>query len=740
MPSGLDTAAGSRGDAAPSAPPREAAPNAWTAFWQSALRFDAAKINPQLAVRNTLGVVVPLAAGVAFQSLPAGLVAATGALNVCFSDSQEPYRLRARRMLSASLLVAGAVFAGGLSGANPWIAAAVAGGWAFAAGMLVSLSTAAADLGSVSLVTLVVFMAVGVPPHQAAAAGALALGGGVLQTVLALAFWPVRPYAPERKALGELYEELARMAAAPAAAAAGPPATAEITHAHSALAALNYDHSIEGERYRLLLSQAERIRIRLLLLARLRTRMERESPQAAGPAILARYFAACSGTLACVGGALLSSDPAGGIPDSLGTAGALAEELRATPPPPAPALEAMYADAQLQMDALSGQLRAAVDLAAYATPAGLAAFERREAARRPRLRLRGTAATLRSNLTLESAACRHAIRLAVCVASGTALARGLHLGRAYWLPMTIAIVLKPEFTATFSRGVLRLAGTAVGLVLATAVFHLAIPAAGAEVALIGAILFILRAVGGANYGIFAILVTALVVVLVALTGVAPKDVIAARALNTALGGAIALGAYWLWPTWERTQAPEAMARMLDAFRAYFRALRGAYENPGSAGELALERTRAAGRLARTNLEASVERLWAEPGASDAKVSAFAGMLASSHRLAYAVMALEAGLAGSHPVPPRPAFRRFADDVELTLYHAAAALRGSTTMTAASLPDLRADHRALVHSGDSLTERYALVNVETDRITNSLNTLVEQILRWRSAGSPGAGTT
>jgi hypothetical protein len=36
---------------------------------------------------------------------------------------------------------------------------------------------------------------------------------------------------------------------------------------------------------------------------------------------------------------------------------------------------------------------------------------------------------------------------------------------------------------------------------------------------------------------------------------------------------------------------------------------------------------------------------------------------------------------------------------------------------------------LIGSGDSLTERYALVNVETDRITNSLNTLSGEILRW-----------
>ena len=104
------------------------------------------------------------------------------------------------------------------------------------------------------------------------------------------------------------------------------------------------------------------------------------------------------------------------------------------------------------------------------------------------------------------------------------------------------------------------------------------------------------------------------------------------------------------------------------------------------------------------------------------------MLASSRRLTHAMMALEAGLARSRPAPARPAFRRLADHIELTLYYLAAALRGST-LTRNDLPDLREDHHALVASGDSAGERYALVNVETDRITNSLNTLSEEVLRW-----------
>jgi hypothetical protein len=61
---------------------------------------------------------------------------------------------------------------------------------------------------------------------------------------------------------------------------------------------------------------------------------------------------------------------------------------------------------------------------------------------------------------------------------------------------------------------------------------------------------------------------------------------------------------------------------------------------------------------------------------------------------------------------------------------AAALRGSP-LEKEHLPDLREYHTALVKSGEAHIERYALVNVETDRITNSLNTLSEQVLRWTS---------
>jgi len=205
----------------------------------------------------------------------------------------------------------------------------------------------------------------------------------------------------------------------------------------------------------------------------------------------------------------------------------------------------------------------------------------------------------------------------------------------------------------------------------------------------------------------------------------------ARAWNSVVGGAISLLAYWLWPTWERARAPEAIARMLDSYREYFRAVRLSYEQQLTTPGSAIDRVRIASRLARSNAEASVDRMTAEPGTTSEGMSAARGVLANSHRLVHALMSLEAGLAASSPVPAREAFRVFASDIEKTLYYLAAALRGSP-LRSEDLPDLREDHHALVNSGDSLMERYALINVETDRMTNSLDTLSEQVLRWIAA--------
>jgi uncharacterized membrane protein YccC len=703
----------------------------WQSFWRLVVRFDASKITPGIALRNTVGIAVPLIVGVAIGS-PLGAVAvATGALNVAYSDGSDAYRQRATRMLASCILTSAAVFLGGLAGKHHVAVAIAAAVAAFAAGLVVALGPAASDLGVITLVTFIVYSLQSLSVRQACYASALAFSGGLLQTVLALIFWPVCRYEPEKRLLAQFYSQLSALARTRTGSAEAPPGSASSTQARLGLSAIERDRTLEGNRYHSLLNQAERIRLCLHILSRLRRRIERDIGGASFALLLNDLLVSSAAVLSSISNILAGNDSAELARDQASQVGSVAEVLREQELKGlAPFLNALVRDAQFQADALIGQLRAAVDLADHAMPKGNLLFERKEAAKPLNLRVANRLAVLRANLTLRSTAFRHAIRLAVCVALGEMAGHALGWRRSYWLPMTVAIVLKPDFTATFSRGVLRLTGTFGGLLLATVLVHLIDPGLFGDVILIALFMYALRSVGPANYGIFVVSITGMIVLLMAMTGIPPTQVVAARALNTTVGGVLALAVYWAWPTWERTQVGELFAQMLDTYRLYYREIAQAYKGESDASPPALDRPRLDARLARSNVEASVDRLSAEPGVNAAQLALLTAMLASSHRLIHAFMALEAGLHASHPAPPREASRTFAADVELTLYFMAAALRGSTSVKG-KLPDLREDHRKLVHSGDPMTERYALVNVEADRVTNSLNTLAEQVFRFKS---------
>jgi uncharacterized membrane protein YccC len=178
------------------------------AFWRILTVFDSQMMAPQKALRNALGVALPLIVGFSLGMPRGGLVVASGALNVAYSDGSDPYEARAKRMLSSSFWCAMAILLGGLSQRHVGVAVVIAALWAFVAGLMVSLSPAAGDVGAISLVSLLIYAAQPLTPKQAVLSGLLALAGGLLQTGLSIALWPVQRYEPERRVLAALYKEL----------------------------------------------------------------------------------------------------------------------------------------------------------------------------------------------------------------------------------------------------------------------------------------------------------------------------------------------------------------------------------------------------------------------------------------------------------------------------------------------------------------------------------------------------
>lgn len=144
------------------------------------------------------------------------------------------------------------------------------------------------------------------------------------------------------------------------------------------------------------------------------------------------------------------------------------------------------------------------------------------------------------NISLSTAGGRHAIRMLLALGIGAWLHYSVALTHGYWVPMTAAILLKPDFHETLSRGMARFGGTLIGAATATLVAAYLHPgpltlSACLLVAIWGC--FSLQRV---NYAMYAVCITAYVVFTLALDNQPGPRVALQRVEATLLGAAVAL--------------------------------------------------------------------------------------------------------------------------------------------------------------------------------------------------------
>lgn len=142
-------------------------------------------------------------------------------------------------------------------------------------------------------------------------------------------------------------------------------------------------------------------------------------------------------------------------------------------------------------------------------------------------------------------------RCAFTLMLATGVYRWKDLPNGYWVPMTALIVLKADFQQTFMRGTARFTGTVAGAVLATLIAAGLRPGPWTLVVLVVLFAWASYALLNVNYAAYAVFITGYVVFLLSFAGLPQLEVVEHRALNTALGGALALVAYL--PFWGRRE-------------------------------------------------------------------------------------------------------------------------------------------------------------------------------------------
>ena len=672
-----------------------------------ALAFDRGGLAPGPAVRSALGLIVPLVVGAGTGHPADGAMAAAGALPVGVAAMTGTLGAGPAGLLVATTIgMSLSTFVGSLCAGHEAAVAAALAVWGFAAGLFVVLGKAATITGVQAVVGLIVFGRYpGGIGTSALHAGAV-LAGGLQQAAYAVLLRPIRPLGRERAALADAYRRLAELAAG---GSYGGPSGEAIATASALIAR----RSRELPTLRDLADEAARVRLELQALSSV--------PEVAGVAEVSSAAADWLQELA----RSLSAGAAPG-PEQPALADAVAA-LRAEPGRPGRA-GSRQRFATARAAALLGQLRAADRLVAALTGerrvqlprvAGVrSALQLRTVLRRDLARLRDAATDV------DGPTFRHAVRLAVLLPLADVVSTQLPWQRGYWVPLTTVVVLKPDYAATTQRGLARIVGTGLGVVLAGLLVAAARPTGAALVVVVGLLAWASYAVFAASYALFSFVMTALVVLLISTGDSRPLSAVADRGLDTLLGGAIALLGYLAWPTREAPTLRATAAGLLRALAAYADVVLESY----AAGGLDQTRTRMAerardARRARADAQASLDRAVAEPTRLRPNTELALSVLAAARRIVVVLHALRTTLQDTSEHVSLPEIEPVRRAVVTALTDLA---RAADDRMPVQLPDLREEqHRLeeLADAGSGLqARRLGLVAAHLDPLVDAVDTV------------------
>lgn len=580
-------------------------------------------------VRAAVGIVTPILVALLSGNLALGMIPAMGALATTMADQSGPYRTRLLRALRIAPTAAAGFAVGSVVNGHGWLAVVVL----VLLALVSALISAFGNVGSVAGLQLLLFASLG---SGLAMTGprwlgpVLFLAGATWAVLLTLTGWLFTPHAPERRAVAAAYRALADMQAA--------TGTGDYEARRQDLtAALNsaYDTVLRGRA----------------------TDAGPDSDRARLVALLNLTNAATEATLT------VASEGRRPRPEVVEAIRRTADAImdRADPPrmpPPiqrSPGSRAMAAAMAAIADVLSGR-----DI--EAEERGLTTTSWRE-------RMARALEDVRGGWLFR----QHAVRLMACMLVAGVITDVVALERSYWIQLTIAIVLKPDFGSVFARAVQRAGGTVIG-VFAGGALVTVVPY-GPWILLPLALFAALMPLGQQyNYGLFAAFNAPLVVLLVDLLTRGGWDLVWARMLDTVIGCAIVLiVGYAPWPSSWHARVGVRFADAVDTTRDY---LEHALDSGPDSG-----RRRATYR-ALSDLRLVFQRSLSEPHAIARRVTYWWPAVVDLERLADQVTATAIGIRHGRPRPDPADVRLLAD----ALSEIADAVRSGDDPRALPLPD------------------------------------------------------
>jgi len=685
--------------------------------FRSALRPDWTLLRPVVGAITALPVVVVFGLGLVLGSPRAAISMALGANLIAIVSLVGAPRLPLRIALIDAGAMGLSVFTGSVTGPYPWLHGAVLIPLCFATGMLVVFGQTQATVGTQAIIAYLVIGRFSEAPFASFHTALFVIAGALIE-VLALIVLRLPPSLHyQRSRLADSFDALAELAVRDPHRSTIDVAAA-LDDSERTLSASSLFGRTDARELRAALDQARRIRRELSTIAGLRARLATEGNLRAEMTIDACLEQAAAALTAIASALRHPGQPMAWQSAAAAYRGSVTLLEQAFGRDDSMhGLGAKHCIAGLS--AIGGQIRAAGKLVDTAGSAGQRALWRPSIAIPPIPepgRLRRDVEIMLENLQSDSPAFRHAVRLAVAVPVSAVLASWLSLPRGFWVPYAVAVILKPDYSTLFGRGVGRIIGTLLGATLAAVLVSGLHPDLVLTTVLVALTAWAAYSTWVASFSVGTGFVTALVLILLSTSLPNPVSTATDRLIDVMFGGAIAAAAYLVWPTSPRAAVGQAQSDLFAALRSYLDLIFDVVEGkPITRASISL-RSRA-NRLAWAKAEAAVGRSIQEPSSTRIDPSEGRGLLAAALRIARASHALRTEAEQGTTIP---AFDEL-DALRGGLLEALAALVNCfADRPPGPVPDLRQLYRAMEQSvGEIVMPRS--IELHLDELVNATNT-------------------
>ncbi|MFJ8956223.1 FUSC family protein [Streptomyces sp. NPDC102381] len=649
---------------------------------RSGLTVERKRLEPLIALRGAAGLAIVLAVSLTLFGPAVAAGSAFGAFQAAIATFQRSWRPRPELALASGASLGISTFLGYLTGSHLFFFLPLLALWTYLAGLAWAAGPTIGIMASSNVAMMLVTITLPTTIAEAAGHAAMMAFGGLVQAALVILF-PVRRWGAHRDALADALAAEAdyarRLRHDPVAAFDPEPLmlarnAAALTprQARTRPAQL---HGARGlaERIRPVLASladpavgvpeegVERDRVRELLAAAgaildaAARAIRHGSPVKIPPGAIATFRSPDTG-------AILSGPPqrAAGrlgslLKDVLETAGGVRPTGAEDPEPPSsagPKDRGSAPDPAAQSPQGLENAHPPQGLESGHPPKGP---EKAQPLRRPSIfqLLPVAVRAIRREARPGSPILRHANRVAAVAVAGYLIGDVLPFGHGYWAPMSAVMIMRPDFSQTYSRAVARFGGTLVGVTAATAILQLAHPGTylSAVLAVVcAALMYLLMRTGQLAA---QACVAMYVVFLLGMGGQEWSQTVPERVVLTLVGGILAMLSYALYPAWETPRLRTRLADWLEALGEYAAAVVAHYASPAGKSCPDVREALLKARDAHIAWEQAAARAKTEPvrhrGLSNAAADEAAHAL---HHIGRVVMLMEAHLPerGATPVP------------------------------------------------------------------------------------------